>query len=74
LAGKKVVASLDGGIPELLDETELCWLHEPQNATDLADKLVAAINSEKDERIAVHASFESVVDTYLGHSLQMVND
>ncbi|MBP9152854.1 MAG: glycosyltransferase [Flavobacteriales bacterium] len=73
LAGKKVVASLDGGIPELLNEAELQWLHEPQNATNLADKLVVAIQSKKDERTVVHASFEPAVDTYIGHYLQLIN-
>jgi glycosyltransferase involved in cell wall biosynthesis len=73
LAGKKVVASLDGGIPELLDETELQWLHEPQNANNLADKLVGAIGTKKDEATSVHATFDSVVETYLGHYLQLIN-
>ena len=72
-AGKKVVASLDGGIPELLDQVETGWLHEPENEIDLSDKLVDAIRSVKDEKPVIHSSFKSVVETYLGHYLEMVN-
>ncbi|MCF8463911.1 MAG: glycosyltransferase [Flavobacteriales bacterium] len=73
LVGKKVVGTLDGGIPELLTDTELKWLHEPQNAEDLSDKLMEAIKSDNVEININHASFESVVDTYLGHYLQLSN-
>ena len=73
LAGKKVVASLDGGIPELLDETELGWLHIAQNADDLADRLVDAVKHENQEKTTAHQSFESVTENYLGHYLQLIN-
>ncbi len=73
-AGKRVVASLDGGIPELMDETEMGWLHEIQNENDLAEKLTMAIRSLNGVRTTAHPSFRSVLENYLGHYHQLTDD
>ncbi|MCF8275943.1 MAG: glycosyltransferase [Flavobacteriales bacterium] len=75
-AGKKVVASLVGGIPELMDEENLDWLYEAENADDLCEKLIAALSSEardREIRDKKKCSVESMVNTYLGHYLNLMD-
>ena len=71
--GTKVVASLIGGIPELVDAQELDWLFEAGNSRDLAEKLVTAIESSKEKSEVKHAPIESMVNTYLGHYQNLVD-
>lgn len=75
-AGKKVVGSLVGGIPELMDEEEQDWLYEAGNADDLCEKLIAAWSSEardREIRDKEKCSVESMVNTYLGHYLNLMD-
>ena len=75
-AGKKVVGSLVGGIPELMDEEEQDWLYEAENADDLCKKLIAALSSEardREIRDKEKCSVESMVNTYLGHYLNLMD-
>lgn len=72
--GKNVVGSLVGGIPELMTEQEQGWLYEAENADDLSEKLIAAVSSEaRDSEIKESATLESMVNTYLGHYLSLIN-
>lgn len=74
--GKNVVGSLVGGIPELMTEQEQGWLYEAENADDLSEKLIAAVSSEiRDREIGdkEKCSVESMVNTYLGHYLSLIN-
>lgn len=70
-AGKKVLASLVGGIPEMLDEQERAWMYEAENADDLTSKLVLAILTKSDSTALHHSSIASMTYAYLGHYLEL---
>lgn len=72
LYGRMVVATLDGGIPELLCEEECHWLHEPKNADDLAAKIVNALSNEVNFVAPPHPTIETVVNMYLGHYVSLI--
>ncbi|MGB1319274.1 MAG: glycosyltransferase, partial [Flavobacteriales bacterium] len=74
---KRVLASLVGGIPELLNQQEKSWLYEPENSTDLTTKLITAVqfidsNNETD-LVSPHTELETMANTYLGHYRDLVN-
>ena len=74
---KFVVASLVGGIPELLSETELEFTFEPENPQQLEQRLLEAVHSLT-KGVLVHSatnaqSFSQMIDTYLGHYLELTN-
>ena len=71
--GTKVVASMVGGIPELLDSEECEWLYEPKNVDDLATKLLEASRVTSDCKRTNQSTFDSIVQAYLGHYYQLVN-
>lgn len=71
--GTKVLASLVGGIPELLDNQEQSWMYQSKNIDDLAEKLVVALSSTKAKAVKSHPDFQSVVATYLGHYIDLTN-
>lgn len=71
--GTKVLASLVGGIPELLDNQEQNWLYQPKNIDDLTEKLIAGLTSKHTHPIKEHKSLQSVVATYLGHYIDLTN-
>jgi glycosyltransferase involved in cell wall biosynthesis len=74
---KKVLASLVGGIPELLNPEEINWMYQHGDSADLTEQLVKAITeveNVKDEKITfVHSSIEDVTDMYLGHYRDLLN-
>jgi len=75
-AGKKVVGSLVGGTPELMDGQEQVWLYEPENVKDLCKKLIVALSSEtrdREIRDKELATLNSMVNTYLGHYLSLTD-
>lgn len=66
----KVVTSLVGGIPEMLDNEERKWLYEPENADDLCEKLIEALKQENRSLMTsakVLPTVESMINSYLGH-------
>lgn len=68
----KVVATLVGGIPELLSNQERTWLAEPENVDELATSIVLSLqNSEAS--IPIHPSIETMTKTYLGHYYEMIS-
>lgn len=75
--GKRVVASLIGGIPEMVEENEESWLYEAQNSEDLANRIVEAIqftdSGQHPLGNAKICTVESMVDMYLGHYHDLVN-
>ena len=71
--GKPVVASLVGGIPELLNEQESEWLYEPRNITELAEKLTSAVTATAFTKTPEHASVATMVNTYLGHYSELTH-
>jgi glycosyltransferase involved in cell wall biosynthesis len=73
-AGKKVLGSLVGGIPELLDSEEVSWMYEAKNVNDLCAKLIHAISRKTDSTPLIHSSVESMTNTYLGHYLELRNN
>lgn len=77
LCGNRVVSSLVGGIPELVDELEESWLYEAGNMHDLSESLIAAISyvdANPNSQFNGHLkSMELMVDTYLGHYHDLVN-
>lgn len=72
-AGKKVLGSLVGGIPELLDSEEQSWMYETGNVVDLTNKMVLALQTASESSSMIHASVESMTNTYLGHYLAISN-
>ena len=73
LAGKKVLGSLVGGIPELLDNQETKLLYSPENTSELAEKILLAMEELKSTKTMDHASIETMTNMYLGHYLEMIN-
>lgn len=74
--GKNVIGSLVGGIPELMDEQQQDWLYEAENADDLCEKLIDVMSSDtrdREMRDNDPPSLESMVNTYLGHYLDLCN-
>jgi glycosyltransferase involved in cell wall biosynthesis len=62
----KVIASLVGGVPELLSNQERRWLAETGNVDQLANSIVSALN-EPEAIVPTHPKVESMAKTYLGH-------
>ena len=73
LCGKSVVASMVGGIPELLNDQEKQLLYEPENSSSLAQKLIRGIETSNSTQPTYTSSVDSMVNTYLGHYLSLVN-
>lgn len=70
---KNVVGSLVGGIPELMNEQEQNWLYEVGNASDLTEKLILALESQSKGTSRLAHTADSMVNTYLGHYLTLIN-
>ena len=74
---KPTVASLVGGIPEMLTEKELKFAYEAENSTQLKDALVKAVrefdNGMLTYRFPESYSFHQMVDAYLGLYLEATN-
>jgi len=74
---KPVVASLVGGIPEMLSGKELEFAYQSDNPHQLQQKLVDAVRSSDNGSFTFRASkpesFSKMVDAYLGVYLEMAN-
>jgi glycosyltransferase involved in cell wall biosynthesis len=73
-AGARVIATATGGIPDVVRHGENGWLCQPANPTDLAEKILAALDEKEPSRIvraarqtADGASWNAVADAYMGH-------
>lgn len=74
---KPIVASLVGGIPEMLTEKELDVAFEAENSHQLKDSLVKAVresdNGTFTYRFTESHAFRQMVDAYLGLYLETAN-
>jgi len=76
--GTPVIASMVGGIPELLGPLESKLMYEAQNPTDLANSLISAFQLIDELRKEVTSnsqnsnSIEDMHTTYLGHYLDVI--
>lgn len=68
----KVVATLVGGIPELLSNQERAWLAEAGNADQLANSIISALN-EPEAIVLSHPKVETMVKIYLGHYYDLIS-
>ncbi len=77
--GTPVIASMVGGIPELLGSLESELMYETQNPTDLANNLISALQRVKELREEVTSNSRNLIDTaemnntYLGHYLDVIH-
>jgi len=77
--GTPVIASMVGGIPELLGPLESELMYEAQNPQDLASSLICAfqlIDELRKEVTSNSQNMNSIVDmsnTYLGHYLDVIH-
>ena len=76
-ANKKVLASLVGGIPEMLDNEEQSWMFQPEDVKDLGRQLLKVVKLIDDNieiyKVTSPTSFSEIVDMYLGHYRDLVN-
>ncbi len=74
---RPVIASLVGGILELLSEKELELTFSPEDVQKLKCKLIEAVNHFSTEtsgfKVSKVPTVEQVVDAYLGHYLQLID-
>jgi glycosyltransferase involved in cell wall biosynthesis len=77
--GTPVIASMVGGIPELLGPLESELMYEAQNPQDLASSLICAFQRIHELRKEVTSncqnivSIEDIYNTYLGHYLDVIH-
>lgn len=71
--GKLVVASLIGGIPEMLSLEEAALQYEEENVESLSMSLINALDTAATNWNGLHQPLENMVNTYLGHYLELTN-
>lgn len=72
-AGTKVIGSLVGGIPEMLDTQEQSWLFTAGSVVELASNLAEALSKQQNGSTLTHATTETMVNTYIGHYIELTN-